>query len=53
VQIAGAHGDERTLLEVAYTLEAAQPFPDIRCHETNPTDATQDASMHPMGGQHA
>jgi amidase len=26
VQLAGAHGDERTLLELAYELEAAQPF---------------------------
>ncbi len=29
VQLSAARGDERTLLEVAYALEAAQPFPKI------------------------
>ncbi|MFI9507396.1 amidase [Nocardia sp. NPDC052566] len=30
VHLSAAHGDERTLLEAAYTLEAAQPFPRIQ-----------------------
>jgi amidase len=29
VQLSGAHGDERTLLETAFLLEAEQPFPRI------------------------
>ncbi|WP_176926710.1 amidase [Actinokineospora alba] len=29
VHLSAAHGDERTLLEVAYTLEAEHPFPRI------------------------
>jgi amidase len=29
VQLSGAHGDERTLLESAFLLEAEQPFPRI------------------------
>lgn len=29
VQLLGAHGDERTLLETAFLLEAEQPFPRI------------------------
>ncbi|NKY87890.1 amidase [Nocardia veterana] len=30
VQLSAAHGDERTLIELAYLLEAEQPFPRIR-----------------------
>lgn len=30
VQLSGAHGDERTLLEIAYALEAEQPFAKIQ-----------------------
>lgn len=30
VQLSGAYGDERTLLEIAYLLEAEQPFPRIQ-----------------------
>lgn len=30
IQLSGAYGDERTLLEVAFMLEAAQPFPRIQ-----------------------
>lgn len=30
VQLSGAHGDERTLLELAYLLEAEQPFARIQ-----------------------
>ncbi|MGN6251631.1 MAG: amidase [Marmoricola sp.] len=30
VQLSAAHGDERTLLELAYLLEAEQPFPRIQ-----------------------
>ena len=30
IQLAGAHGDEKTLLELAYELEAAQPFRRIQ-----------------------
>jgi len=29
VHLCAAYGDERTLLEVAYALEAAAPFPRI------------------------
>jgi amidase len=29
VHLSGAHGDERTLLEIAYLIEAEQPFPKI------------------------
>ncbi|MEV6100812.1 amidase [Nocardia sp. NPDC051981] len=29
VQLSGAHGDERTLIELAYLLESEQPFPRI------------------------
>jgi amidase len=29
VQLSGAYGDERTLLETAFLLEAEQPFPRI------------------------
>jgi amidase len=29
VQLSAAHGDERTLLEVAFLLEAEHPFPKI------------------------
>lgn len=30
IQLSAAYGDERTLLEVAYTLEAARPFPTLK-----------------------
>jgi amidase len=30
VQLSGTHGDERTLIELAYLLEAEQPFPRIQ-----------------------
>ena len=30
VQLSAAHGDERTLLELAFLLESEQPFPRIR-----------------------
>ncbi|MFC8386696.1 amidase [Nocardia sp. NPDC057272] len=30
VHFSAAHGDERTLLEIAYTVEACQPFPTIQ-----------------------
>jgi amidase len=30
VHLSGAYGDERTLLELAYLLEAEQPFPRIQ-----------------------
>ncbi|WP_460603869.1 amidase [Jatrophihabitans fulvus] len=30
VMLSAAHGDERTLIELAYTLEAARPFPRIQ-----------------------
>lgn len=30
IQLSAAHGDERTLLELAYALEALAPFPTIR-----------------------
>jgi amidase len=30
VMLSGAHGDDRTLLEVAFALEAQQPFPRIQ-----------------------
>jgi amidase len=29
VHLSAAYGDERTLLELAYLLEAEQPFPTI------------------------
>jgi amidase len=29
VHFSAAHGDERTLLELAYELEAAKPFPRL------------------------
>jgi amidase len=30
VHLSAAHGDERTLLEIAYLIEAEQPFPQLR-----------------------
>lgn len=38
VQLSAAHGDERTLLELAYLVEAAQPFPVLG--ENAPTTAS-------------